>query len=683
MTKRIISIFIIFILISLLFVGCGRVANSEAIPIIIDCDPGIDDAIALCIAAKKSILLEIRALTSVFGNNTIERTSFNLLALSEYFNISSPVYVGKECSLSGTTNPAYSFHGLNGLGGVRLPITSKAPEKGMAWDVIYREAIACKGNLQIVALGPLTNIATAIQKYPELPSLINRIIIMGGSASDGNETAYAEFNAYCDPLAANIVFSSEIEIVMVGLNATNNVYLTESDMIEMLGENSKISSLFNDLCAQMRVLNPSEGGIVLHDPTAIAYVIDSSIASTYRATVEVDISDSERRGQTIVQPDDAGNVIVLDTVNNEKVFSLMEGAFQLYGKSEKDHLESENYYRMPVVENTSITADTNRTKVIETDFKTVYLETMIQSPGQFTIVFSEYFNDLNYDNFQDLFQTEHSVVLFNGDEKIGLSSVTSSVGYYGINIPFYRSFVINDFALSIEEGTTVQIQFDDVIFSSTFNCSSIKAQTANLYALNETIPTTCLNLENGMILISHDLVNISNDLQLSIDENTIGYTQKGESIIPIMFNTPGFTILLFREQYNALKIESIEVPSISFAKAYDSFYSTKLEIGKTHNKTKEIYGVPINIVNTDYTAGRLGVEFSSANTPILLAAYLGTYDELMEMALQNNINENRLGTFSMVTSDIYFSIEPPANDIIVLTIVNFHIQYIGANYLYL
>ncbi|MEG2233742.1 MAG: hypothetical protein RRZ42_03810, partial [Oscillospiraceae bacterium] len=98
---------------------------------------------------------------------------------------------------------------------------------------------------------------------------------------------------------------------------------------------------------------------------------------------------------------------------------------------------------------------------------------------------------------------------------------------------------------------------------------------------------------------------------------------------------------------------------------------------------KEIYGVPINIVNTDYTAGRLRVEFSSANTPILLAAYLGTYDELMEMALQNNINENRLGTFSMVTSDIYFSIEPPANNIIVLTIVNFHIQYIGANYLYL
>lgn len=197
-------------------------------PIIIDCDPGIDDAIALIIAFKAPEI-DVRGITTVAGNQTLDKTTRNALALVEAFKVDIPVARGSAYPLLRNQVTAGYVHGESGLKSLILP----EPKKEALPDAIhflYQEALKAKGDLEIVAVGPLTNIAQLILIHPDVIPLIRKLTIMGGGHGFGNITPAAEFNFYADPEAAKVVFESGIDLVMVGLDVTVADGLSKKDI---------------------------------------------------------------------------------------------------------------------------------------------------------------------------------------------------------------------------------------------------------------------------------------------------------------------------------------------------------------------------------------------------------------------------------------------------------------------
>ena len=212
----------------------------KRIPIIIDCDPGVDDSYAIALANSHPGF-EIVALTAVEGNVPAVLTRYNCLCLDETFDIGAKVAYGATVPL---VRPYFReesvTHGEGGVGGIQFPEPQKQPEEKAAWDVIYEEAVKYNGELVLFAVGPLTNIATALRKYPDLPKYLKKFVIMGGGTF-GNVTATgakAEFNIWVDPLAAKEVFE-KLEVYMVGLNATHAAAVEAKDFDEMIEITSK------------------------------------------------------------------------------------------------------------------------------------------------------------------------------------------------------------------------------------------------------------------------------------------------------------------------------------------------------------------------------------------------------------------------------------------------------------
>lgn len=270
-------------------------------PVIIDCDPGIDDAIAIFMALV-SDNLDVRAITTVAGNVCVDRTTNNALKLVEYVGSDVKIAKGAAEPLSGKRINAEFVHGESGLGMFKIPDSSKQIYYKNAYDTIYEEALNLEGKLQIIALGPLTNIAIAILKYPDIKSKIEHITLMGGSAGYGNHTPAAEFNIYADPEAAKIVFDSGIPITMVGLDATNKAYLTEEDLIELKSLNNRAAEF--TACTMMEFLKFCRKygyeGALMHDPTAVAVVLDESFIKKQYLRVDIETKGEFTRGKTVV-----------------------------------------------------------------------------------------------------------------------------------------------------------------------------------------------------------------------------------------------------------------------------------------------------------------------------------------------------------------------------------------------
>lgn len=271
------------------------------IPVIIDTDPGIDDFLAIMLA-KSSAKLNIRAITAVCGNQTLEKTSKNALDIANLLDIDVAVAKGAQTPLDRELYTAGDVHGENGIGNIYLEASSKEFDNRYAWDLIYDEAKKENGNLEIIAIGPLTNIAIAVLKYPELVNMVKRLTIMGGSASSGNRTEHAEFNIWADPLAADIVFKSGFNMVMVGLDVTRKTLLSEDNIEEIKTIKSEhidiIGSLLDEMFKRYKKLgNP---GVVIHDALAVAYVIDESCLELKNCQVSIESRDEIRIGKTIV-----------------------------------------------------------------------------------------------------------------------------------------------------------------------------------------------------------------------------------------------------------------------------------------------------------------------------------------------------------------------------------------------
>lgn len=269
------------------------------LPIWIDTDPGVDDAAALMLAHSLPEL-EIVAISSVAGNVPLEKTTRNALALCELMKADYPVYRGAEKPWLRPYRDASVFHGENGLGGVTLPEPKRAAEPQTMWDALYEAACRFEGRLELVALGPLTNVATAFAKYPKLPELLHRVVIMGGAAVGGNRTPCAEYNIYTDPDAAQAVFQSGCRVVMCGLDVTNRAYLT-SEELERIGNGGRLGQYLSAFSRDLleRNLRAGKPGWSIHDACPIWYLARPELFSGREAGVFVETRSELTLGKTV------------------------------------------------------------------------------------------------------------------------------------------------------------------------------------------------------------------------------------------------------------------------------------------------------------------------------------------------------------------------------------------------
>ncbi len=272
----------------------------KKIPVIIDCDPGVDDAAALLLAFR-SPALDIRGVTTVAGNVGLDKTTLNALKILDLIGGEVPVHRGADRPMFCEAIDAADIHGADGLHGIRLPDTSRAVSGEAAWDAIHREALAAGGALEIIAVGPLTNLGIALAKYGDLPSLLRRIVIMGGSASVGNTTAAAEFNILVDPEAADMVFRCGVPVHMCGLDVTHKSYLTAEEMDRIAALGSPQARFFGEVTRGSVKWAEKYGvpGGPMHDPCAVLYAIDDSIFTVQEVWARVELHGRITRGKTV------------------------------------------------------------------------------------------------------------------------------------------------------------------------------------------------------------------------------------------------------------------------------------------------------------------------------------------------------------------------------------------------
>ncbi len=270
--------------------------------VIIDTDPGVDDALALLLALR-SPEIKVEAITVVAGNVPVETGLFNALCIVEVSDsISVPVALGANAPLKRKLVTATEWHGENGLMGLSLPQPKLKPSSESAIELMGQVIKKSPHQVSIVALGPLTNLALAFKADPQLPALVEEVVLMGGSLSGGNVSPAAEFNFYVDPEAARIVFHSGVPLTMVGLDVTRKVILTEEHLKVLEASKDKVSEIAARLARNLVSRYKSMGesfGPAMHDPLAVAAFIDRSLLRLERMHVDIETSGELTAGEAL------------------------------------------------------------------------------------------------------------------------------------------------------------------------------------------------------------------------------------------------------------------------------------------------------------------------------------------------------------------------------------------------
>lgn len=270
--------------------------------IVLDCDPGHDDAIAILLAAHAPGL-QLEAITTVAGNQVVEKTAYNALRVCSLAGIHSiPIAKGMDRPLVRDLVTAPSIHGSSGLDGPSLPEPSLSLAPLHAVDLLIELLLASPGDLTIVATGPLTNIATAIRREPAIVPKIQRIVLMGGSIGLGNWTPAAEFNIYVDPEAAHIVFTCGRPVTMVGLDVTHTALATPEVRARVRALGTPVAHLADDLLGFFAETYLNVFGFSappLHDPCAVAHVVDPTLLRTQPMRVDVELRGALTLGRTV------------------------------------------------------------------------------------------------------------------------------------------------------------------------------------------------------------------------------------------------------------------------------------------------------------------------------------------------------------------------------------------------
>ncbi|ALA95714.1 nucleoside hydrolase [Leptotrichia sp. oral taxon 212] len=269
--------------------------------IILDCDPGHDDAVAIMLAAINP-KIELLGITVVAGNQKLEKTVNNALKVCNHLNLDVPVYSGMSRPMIREQLIADDIHGETGLDGPKFEELKIKAEDKHAVNFIIDTLMNSDEKVTLVPTGPLTNIGMAIRFEPRIIEKINRIVLMGGSYQLGNMTPAAEFNILADPDAAHIVFSSGVKIVMMGLDLTRQASATKEVVEKIKSLNNKASKLFVDLmeffaASQKNVYGWSAPPV--HDPTTIAYIIDPECIEVKPMFCEIELWSERSYGRTL------------------------------------------------------------------------------------------------------------------------------------------------------------------------------------------------------------------------------------------------------------------------------------------------------------------------------------------------------------------------------------------------
>ena len=268
-------------------------------PIVIDCDPGHDDAIAILLALA-SPEVELRGITTVAGNQTLDKTTRNALKVLELADRADiPVAAGADRPLRRELRTAANVHGETGLDGPDLPEPATATVDAHATELL-NELI--EPGVVLVPTGPLTNVALMLERHPDVRDRLERILWMGGAIAEGNTTPAAEFNAYVDPEAAAAVFESGIPVTMIGLDVTHMALFDRghADRLRDSGRAGKAVAELADFFLEFHRRRYGFEGAPIHDAMAVAHVIDPSLVTTIRCNISIETKSQFCDGRTVV-----------------------------------------------------------------------------------------------------------------------------------------------------------------------------------------------------------------------------------------------------------------------------------------------------------------------------------------------------------------------------------------------
>jgi inosine-uridine nucleoside N-ribohydrolase len=297
--------------------------------VIVDCDPGHDDAIALLLALGSPSEIELLGVTTVSGNQTLEKTTANAIRVLDHLGRSEiAVAAGADRPLVRTRQVANKVMGESGLDGPELPGPSRHASTEHAIDWIAHALERSPDPITLVPIGPLTNVALFLARYPELQPKIERIVLMGGAVGLGNETPAAEFNMWVDPEAASRVFQSGIDLVMVGLDVTHQALMTPAHVDRLAGTGRAgklVADLYDFYSRFHRREYAAWNGAPIHDAVAVAYVIDPTLIETQHCGVIIDTGPAPSRGRTYVDTHDRWepNCHVAVGIDAERFLELM------------------------------------------------------------------------------------------------------------------------------------------------------------------------------------------------------------------------------------------------------------------------------------------------------------------------------------------------------------------------
>ena len=303
--------------------------------IILDCDPGHDDAVAILLAGNNP-KLNLLGISVVAGNQTIEKTARNAYNVSRFLGIDVPVAIGCEFPMVRERVICAAIHGESGLDGFTFPHYDYNFDKRNGVQLII-DSVLNNDDVTIVATGPLTNVAMAMKLEPKIIRRIKEIVIMGGSVDNGNTSPAAEFNIMCDPEAAHVLFTSGVTMKMIGLNVTRKVLVTDEVIERMSKTNNSASDMFVKL---MRVFNENQRktfGVKagpLHDPATVACLIDDDLIKFQKMNVVVDISHGPSYGRTNCDVFDylhaVQNAYVAMDIDVDKYWDIVEEGIRSY-----------------------------------------------------------------------------------------------------------------------------------------------------------------------------------------------------------------------------------------------------------------------------------------------------------------------------------------------------------------
>jgi purine nucleosidase/pyrimidine-specific ribonucleoside hydrolase len=311
-----------------------------SVPCVVDCDPGHDDAVAILLAAGNP-RIDLRAITTVAGNGTLQNVTRNARRICTLAGIRDvPIAAGADRPLRRPLEIAADVHGESALDGPALPEPGVPLDARPAHALIGDVVQASPDPVTLVATGPLTNVATVLQRRPETAGRLREIVLMGGSTDRGNTTPYAEFNIYVDPEAADVVFSSGVPVTMVGLNLTHQALATDAVLTRLRAMGTELGSVVAEWMTFFAATYRAVFGLSdppVHDPCAVALVIDPDVIRCVDAFVAIETEGRWTRGATVVdlhgrlgRPPNARVAMQLDV---ERFWALVLDAVEAAGRA--------------------------------------------------------------------------------------------------------------------------------------------------------------------------------------------------------------------------------------------------------------------------------------------------------------------------------------------------------------